>query len=127
MTTGTLTGAAYPDAADEYTVPSCRVCAGPCYFYAGSEHQWSCRECLDTYINNQIARAEQRDQARRDKIETKISRAFQASIKPKPTDGSATPVTAVGVTHEGRVGARPNGLGPGLVSGAVPQRKELSL
>lgn len=35
------------------TTNSCRTCGGPCRFYAGDVHQWTCRTCLADYIAQQ--------------------------------------------------------------------------
>lgn len=52
------------------TTNPCRTCGGPCRFYAGDVHQWTCRTCLGDYIAQQndaptktVQRVERRSRA----------------------------------------------------------------
>jgi hypothetical protein len=56
---GGLTGVVYPDEPVAEVAGICRVCRGPCLFYAGDTHRWTCRACLDAYLAEQCARADE--------------------------------------------------------------------
>jgi hypothetical protein len=56
---------------DTDTGPACRVCGGPVLYYAGSVHGWTCRGCLEDYLDAGAARAEANDRKDRQRLARK--------------------------------------------------------
>ncbi|MGH3556414.1 MAG: hypothetical protein ACRDTK_02700 [Mycobacterium sp.] len=77
---------------DHYDAPGiCWRCGGPCLMHAGSVHGWTCRACLDRYLDE----AATRWAARPEKAKERIERNLLYSNR------TQTPVTANGQRREG--------------------------
>jgi anti-sigma factor RsiW len=67
-------------------LPQCQVCAGPCIFYAGDRHGWTCRKCLAAYVDGQIAAQDARTEADRAKGRVKALTAKLAQHRKNRQD-----------------------------------------
>ena len=85
-------------------VHRCDVCDGPCLSYKGSEHGWTCRKCLEAYLQRGAARlAESLAAERADRAAARSAGARRCAL-----DGSP-------VEQGGRCGGV-DGYGPGAAA-----------
>jgi hypothetical protein len=83
--TSTLTG--YYQGYQAAELPACQLCGGPCLFYAGDHHGYTCRKCLAAYVDGQIAAQDARIAADR---ATRKVKALTAKLAQRKHNGSGS-------------------------------------